>query len=62
MATDERGSAGKVVLIIFLIGAAIGMLMPQLGVPVFSDLGCAIRGAQYVEIFGAKGCIAESDF
>lgn len=62
MATDERGSAGKVVLVIFAIGAIVGLAMPQLGVPVFADLGCQLRGAQYVELFGAKGCIDESDF
>ena len=49
-------------LVILVIAAVIGMAMPQLGVPVFADLGCRLRGAQYVEVFGAKGCIGESDF
>jgi hypothetical protein len=62
MASDERGSAGGVVLVLLAIGAVVGIAMPQLGVPVFSDLGCQLRGAQYVELFGAKGCIDESDF
>jgi hypothetical protein len=58
----QRGSAGIVILVILVIGAVVGMAMPQLGVPVFADLGCRLRGAQYVEFFGAKGCIDESDF
>jgi hypothetical protein len=62
MATEDRGSAGSIVLVILVIAAVIGMAMPQLGVPVFADLGCRLRGAQYVEVFGAKGCIGESDF
>lgn len=59
----EQGSAAAGVLAtLFVLIGLVGTLLPQLGVPVFRELGCLIRGAQYVEFFGAKGCISASDF
>ena len=58
----ERGSAGRGLLLsILTLIAVVGTLVPPLGVPVFRDLGCMMRGAQYVDFFGAKGCITASD-
>ena len=57
----ERGSAGWVALLILLGIAILGTAMPQLGIPIVRELGCQIRGGQYVEFFGERGCIGSSD-